>query len=63
MQRVILDLTDDCHTLDDRRMLATRRIILRKLSARMKNEALDANNPSDLPPLVSECEGQTMSAH
>jgi hypothetical protein len=62
MQTRVPDSNDSFETLNDREMIATRRIILRKLSARIKKRRFDAEDPAlDLFP--RENDSQSISAH
>jgi hypothetical protein len=62
MQTRIPDFKDTFETLNDREMIATRRIILRKLSARMKKGGFDAEE-SVVAAFPREDDGQPIPAH
>ena len=62
MQTRIPDSNDSFDTLNDREMIATRRIILRKLSARMKKGGFDAEEPV-VAAFTQEDDRQPIPAH
>ena len=62
MQMRIPDSNDNFDALNDREMIATRRIILRKLSARMKKGGFDAEEPV-VAAFTRENDGQSIPAH
>jgi len=59
----ISDLNDSFGTPNDREMLATRRVILRKLSARMKEGGFDAEQSSEASAPTRKDEGEATTAH
>jgi hypothetical protein len=63
MQTRIHGLNDSFETPNDREMLATRRVILRKLSARMKEGGFEAEKSSEAPALMRGDPGETIPAH
>jgi hypothetical protein len=62
MQTRVPDSNNSFDILDDREMIATRRIILRKLSARMKKRRFDAEEPA-VRLFPRETDGQSIAAH
>jgi hypothetical protein len=62
MQTRIPNSNDSFDILNDREMIATRRIILRKLSARMEQGGFDVEKPV-VAAFTRENDGQPIPAH